>query len=486
MTTPPEKPDLNVPWYKTMGRYHWFVLFVCSLGWGFDTFDQQLFAIVRTPALADLKGVDATDPVVTNLASLATSLMLIGWATGGIFFGVMGDKIGRAKTMIFTILVYAVFTGMSGLATSAFDFLLYRFLTGLGVGGQFAAGVTLLSETMPDKARPKTLGFLQIVGALGNMCAGSLQMLFAVLKDAGYLGDFVVWRLLFMVGFLPALLAIVVFRHLEEPQKWRDAIAAGGVKKAGSISDLFTDPRWRYNTIVGMLLATCGVIGLWGIGFFSIDLTRTAFRNKAYNIARLDGDNEKDAQLVRMLVANPTELLPIVDKNKIKATSLIGSSIKVNAPAAIFAETTSFFNKNGSNNASDKSKQESNGKNNELISSETAGSWGIPLLKNMLEESKKVGRISAETLSECDKLLALDADANTKEKVSADTTKFTELAESISKRNSAIQKNVGWWAGIASLLFNFGAVIGTYVFTYGAERIGRRPTFTIAFAASLI
>lgn len=429
---------------------------VCALGWGFDTFDQQLFAIVRTQALADVMHLDPTSPTVTSMATYATSIMLIGWATGGIFFGIMGDKMGRAKTMIFTILTYAIFTGMSGLAVHWYDFLLYRFLTGLGIGGQFAAGVTLLSETMPDRARPKTLGMLQIVGAAGNMLAGSLQMLFAVLATYGFFGDYPTWRILFFVGFLPAMLAIVVFRYLEEPEKWKNAIAEGGVKKVGSISDLFSEPQLRYNVIVGMLLATCGVIGLWGIGFFSIDLTRTAFRNGANDQIRVEKGYETDFEFVRLLVADPEKGLQIAADKKVTALSLVGSKSGTNEAALIFAAVS-------------KLKAEQQSINPESVVRVIAEEKKGPL--------KSVGEKTPSEL--CQEVLIAPLGTVSVEKL-------TTLADSISDRAKKIGTRVGYWAGIASLLFNFGAIIGTYVFTMGAERIGRRPTFTIAFAASLV
>lgn len=98
-------------WHQELTRYHWFVLIVCTLGWLFDCGDQQIFNLARKPAVAELLQVAPNDPLVAEWAGYATSLMLIGWATGGIIFGIMGDRIGRAKTIFWTILAYSVFTG---------------------------------------------------------------------------------------------------------------------------------------------------------------------------------------------------------------------------------------------------------------------------------------------------------------------------------------------------------------------------------------
>jgi MFS family permease len=195
-------------------------------------------------------------------------IFMIGWASGGVFFGVLGDRIGRAKTMVMTILFYSIFTGLSVFSTGVWDFSVYRFLTGLGVGGQFAVGVALVAEVMPDRARPFALGWLQALSAVGNMMAAVTGMILGQLEESGAIGS--AWRMMFVVGALPALLTIVVFKKLKEPEAWQKA--RDEKKHLGSMTDLFTDPRWRKNAIVGMMLAFSGVVGLWGIGFFSFDL----------------------------------------------------------------------------------------------------------------------------------------------------------------------------------------------------------------------
>lgn len=259
-------------WYKELNRYHWFVFLVASMGWLFDTMDQQLFNLARRPAIMELlharPGDPAAAPAVAEYAGYATMIFMIGWASGGVFFGILGDRIGRVKTMILTILTYSLFTGLSVLSTSVWDFSFYRLLTGLGVGGQFAVGVALVAEVMPDRARPFALGLLQALSAVGNMMAALIGIGLGTLEQSGAIGS--AWRYMFVVGALPALLAIVVFRKLKEPEQWTKA--RQHKEHLGSMTDLFTDPRWRRNAIVGMLLAFAGVVGLWGIGFFSFDL----------------------------------------------------------------------------------------------------------------------------------------------------------------------------------------------------------------------
>src|SRR5438045_2489786 len=112
----------NQPWWRGLTGYHWFVFVVAALGWLFDTMDQQLFNLARMPAVTELLGVPPGDPSVQKFGGIATMVFMIGWATGGIIFGVLGDRLGRAKTMVLTILFYSAFTGLSALAFDVWSF----------------------------------------------------------------------------------------------------------------------------------------------------------------------------------------------------------------------------------------------------------------------------------------------------------------------------------------------------------------------------
>src|SRR3954452_1806007 len=130
------------------------------------------------------------------------------WALGGIAFGILGDKIGRAKTMLITILLYSAFTGLSALSVGVWDFAFYRFITGLGVGGEFAVGVSLVAEVMPDRARPHALGTLQALSAVGNVTAAFVSMGLGHLEETGAIGS--AWRWMFVIGAGPAMLALII------------------------------------------------------------------------------------------------------------------------------------------------------------------------------------------------------------------------------------------------------------------------------------
>src|SRR5262245_39024468 len=222
---PVTAPDTR-PWYRQLTRYHWFVFGVAAIAWMADCLDQQLFNLARVMSLTDLLTVhgkvDADE--VKRWAGIATSIFLVGWATGGLIFGMFGDRLGRVRTLTVTILLYSVFTGLSAMSVSVWDFCAYRFLTGLGVGGVFAAAVALLAETMPPAARTYSLGLMQALSAVGNCTAAALFIFLGLLELNGHLdalkpfsrylrvgsagdGDVsgveVAWRLLFLIGIAP-------------------------------------------------------------------------------------------------------------------------------------------------------------------------------------------------------------------------------------------------------------------------------------------
>ncbi len=271
LSTP--EPTASQPWYIGLSRYQWFVFAVAALGWLFDTMDQQLFNLARKPAVTALLGVPTDNPAVNTWGGLATMIFMIGWATGGIIFGILGDRLGRVKTMLLTILVYSAFTGLSAFALGIWDFAFYRFLTGLGVGGEFAVGVALVAEVMPDVARPHALGWLQACSALGNMLAACVSWLLGHFQTEGIIAS--PWRAMFFVGLLPAALAFFVARYLKEPERWQAAARlAGSKQRMGSLEELFGNPLLRRRVVVGLCLATSGVVGLWGIVFFVFELVR--------------------------------------------------------------------------------------------------------------------------------------------------------------------------------------------------------------------
>ena len=255
----------SLPWWKQLNSYHWFVFSVASLAWLFDCLDQQLFILARDNAVKALS--PGADPLqLKSLSGAAQGIFVAGWALGGLIFGSVGDKVGRAKTLAFTVLIYSVFTGLSSFAANFTQFAIFRALTGLGVGGVFGLAVALVADALPEFARPKALGLLQALSAIGNVTAGLCAMALSGVDPA------VSWKYLFWIGSAPAFLCIFIMIRLKEPEKWRAAKAASiapSGKAMGSYASLFGEARWRKPALLGMLLCVSGVIGLWGVGFFS-------------------------------------------------------------------------------------------------------------------------------------------------------------------------------------------------------------------------
>ena len=274
--------------FEGVTPYHWLVVIIASAGWLFDCMDQRLFILGRESALKELLQSDpAALAAIKTHIGYATTSMILGWATGGIIFGMMSDKVGRVKTMVATLIVYSGFTGLSGIANSWVDFTIYRFLAGIGIGGMFGAATTLVAESVPAAFRAMALGSLQALSALGNII-GSLLSLQIPPGSQSFVGNYAGWRVLFFVGIIPALLIVPIILVLKEPESWlkakAEAAAGRGHKNIGSPVELFRDPRWRRNTIVGLFLGVSGMIGLWGIGFFSPELISTALKGAPQNV----------------------------------------------------------------------------------------------------------------------------------------------------------------------------------------------------------
>lgn len=258
----------EAPWWRLLTREHWFVFAIASLAWLFDCLDSQLFNLARDGAMEDLVADRAQ---ATILAPYTTSVFLLGWAVGGLIFGALGNRFGRARILTATIFVYSLSTGLNAFAGSFESFCVYRFVTGLGVGGVFGLAVALVADTVADRARAPALGLLQSLSTWGNVAAGFIGMGIGVAAARGALPlGLKPWQAVFLVGALPALLCVFVMRRLQEPEKWVRARAEGAQRgiKFGSYGSLLRHPRWRRHAWFGLIACTSGIVGLWGIGNF--------------------------------------------------------------------------------------------------------------------------------------------------------------------------------------------------------------------------
>ncbi len=246
-------------WREGVTSYQWLVLFVAWLGWVFDSMDATIYAIVLHPALDELLRTSAggaTSETIGWYGGLIFSIFLIGWAIGGVTFGIVADRFGRTKTLIATILIYAVFTGLAALSQEWWHLAIYRFLTALGIGGEWAAGAALVAEVWPEEKRAKAAGLLQSAWAAGFFLAAALNLLLS-----GY-----GWRALFVVGIVPAVAALLVRWWVKEPERWVQANRQeqkDGVAPYAKLAELFRAPLLR-PTLAGSTLAFVAVFGLWG------------------------------------------------------------------------------------------------------------------------------------------------------------------------------------------------------------------------------
>ncbi len=300
--------DSDRPWYKQLTAYHWFVFIVASLAWLFDCLDQQLFILARDNAIRALLAAEGglelskVDPaLVTKNGANAMAIFVAGWATGGLIFGSIGDRIGRAKTLAITVLIYSICTGLSAFSANITQFFIYRFITGLGVGGVFGLAVALVADSLPEQCRAKALGLLQALSAVGNVTAGLCAMSLSGVDPA------VSWKYLFWIGAAPAFLCVFIMLRLKEPEKWlqaRAAADAGTTKAMGSYASLLGDARWRPSALFGMLLCVAAVVGLWGVGFFSGSLVVPAIKTALSDPALKLTPKEIGAQSQWWMAAN--------------------------------------------------------------------------------------------------------------------------------------------------------------------------------------
>lgn len=236
----------------------WATLTSACLGWMFDAMDLQLFTLILFPCVSELLGTH--DPGrVAWFGGIILACKLVAWGLGGIVFGVVTDRIGRARTMIITVLIFSFFTGLSGFAQSWWELAILQALAGIGIGGEWAAGAALVAETWPDRTRGRAMQVMQMSFAFGFFLAALINL------TVGPFG----WRYVLFIGTVPALLTLLIRRSVPEPERWmraRDAqIAAGGAgNSAGATFAAIFSPEFRRRTIVGVLIASTMMIGSWG------------------------------------------------------------------------------------------------------------------------------------------------------------------------------------------------------------------------------
>ncbi len=235
----------------------WPTLISACLGWMFDAMDLQIFTLILFPSVSELIG--SRDPgQVAWIGGIVLACKLVAWGLGGIVFGVITDRIGRSRTMIVTVLIYAAFTGLSGLAQSWQQLAILQGLAGIGIGGEWAAGAAIVSETWPDRTRARAMQVMQMSFAFGYFIAALINL------TVGPFG----WRYVLFIGVAPALLTLAIRRYVPEPERWTrvrdDQIATGTRGSAAATFGAIFAPEFRRRTLVGVLIASTMMIGAWG------------------------------------------------------------------------------------------------------------------------------------------------------------------------------------------------------------------------------
>ena len=237
----------------------WLSFASASLAWMFDAMDLTIFMLVLVPSVSELIG--STDPAsVAHAGGVILACKLLAWGLGGVAFGVVADRAGRAKTMMVTVLIYSVFTGLSGLAQSWWQLIGLQALAGIGIGGEWAAGAALVAETWPERSRQRALVAMQMSFAAGFFLAGLLNVV------VGPIG----WRWVLAAGAAPAVLALPLRWFVPEPERWlavrrRERASAADASLSGArfLMQIWA-PDLRRRTVVGVTTAAALMIGAWG------------------------------------------------------------------------------------------------------------------------------------------------------------------------------------------------------------------------------
>lgn len=244
---------------SSSGLFGWFAegtpaarrgLLAAALGWMLDGFDIMLYALVISTLLGDFS-------ITTATAGLLGSLTLVASGIGGVLFGAVADRLGRRRAMIGSILIYSVFTAMCGLAQTVWQLGIFRFLLGLGMGGEWTSGAALVSETWPDRHRGKALAWMQSAWAIGYAAAAIVVAL--VLPRYG-------WRAVFFVGILPAILTLWIRQYVEEPEIWLNSRSTREEMPV-SIGAIFRG-RYAATTALLTILSLTTIFAYWGLNLW--------------------------------------------------------------------------------------------------------------------------------------------------------------------------------------------------------------------------
>jgi MFS family permease len=239
----------------------WATLIAALLGWLFDGFEMGLFPVVAPAALGDMLGLAENPSRASEVAPLIgriTAAFLVGAAAGGVVFGWLGDRIGRVRSLSFSILTYSLFTGLGAFARTPFELGATRFVAALGMGGEWSLGVALIMECWPAKHRPLLAGVIGAAANAGLLLVAAIGRAFPVRPES--------WRWMFLVGALPALLVFFVRLAVPESQAWQRATKE---RKAAPLRELFAGGLAR-PALLALAFASIPLIGTWAVAQWAV------------------------------------------------------------------------------------------------------------------------------------------------------------------------------------------------------------------------
>jgi len=249
-----------------MNGYQWTVLFAAWLGCGFDVFDGLLFNYVAPNCVPTLLGLTIGSPEAKRATLLwggvLTSILLLGWAAGGILFGQIADRVGRTRTLMLTMLLYALGTSLCAVAPNIWALVLFRVVASLGIGGEWAAGAAMVAEVVPERRRVEAGALLYTSAPAGLFLAtyANFQIAGVFFKGAPETS----WRYVFLCGLIPAVVAFIVRAFVREPERWKEAAAAAPKPR---LREVFTPDVWPL-TRSGLSMAIVALIAWWGVNAF--------------------------------------------------------------------------------------------------------------------------------------------------------------------------------------------------------------------------
>ncbi len=266
--------QLSGRWYAGVTPKHWRILWGSYLGWVFDGYEAYALVAALPFAMQSLLTPDQLK-APAFYAGAAIGITLLGWGFGGLLGGVLADYIGRKRMMMLSVFFYALFTGLTAFAWDFWSLGALRFITGIAIGSEWSTGIALVAETWPDRARPKGCGFLQSGFGGGALLAAIVWFILSATDPLGSES----WRIIFIVGALPAFAVLYLRRALEESERWMMAVKQhhwaateeeGGApppaaKRPFTLTEIFREPESRRRVILAMLLSLATTVGWWAV-----------------------------------------------------------------------------------------------------------------------------------------------------------------------------------------------------------------------------